>query len=453
MTKLGYGKRLLRNIAEIQRGSFHAIIKPSGISRRALRYPSGMAVFVAPAADEPKHGGHQQNAHRQGAGDAHGLQPLGHGLHHLALQPQAHGVVHARTGQHGDDGDDQIGHGRALAHPGHDLGIEGRKHRREEIGGVDIKAQGAAQKIYHPRRRPADDAQNEPPAVDIEEDAEAQASHEHRDGLGPGGPAHRRRGGLPVEPSRQPPGSRRAQGDGEGDEDHLHDAEDAGVGVAVDDIPHGVGDEQPRHQQHQGADDGGVRPGQPPQSRRRVGRQGHQAGGQDGAEEGVCLPLVHKAGHDAGDEADEPRPQAVRQAAAEHQAKPQPHQHRPQIVEPCRVGPAGGQGLLQPGHGLIHLGLFRADAAAEGIELLHLLQVVAVEADAPHDHQRLAVGRLQAHGHAVGDGEHLALHAVGPQDAVDALLHPKGLRPGHGQMVAHGGRQVGEQIVIHTHLL
>ena len=66
---------------------------------------------------------------------------------------------------------------------------------------------------------------------------------------------------------------------------------------------------------------------------------------------------------------------------------------------------------------------------------------------------RTFVGRLKADSQAVGDGEHLALHAVGPQDAVDALLHPKGLRPGHGQMVAHGGRQVGEQIVIHTHLL
>ena len=74
-----------------------------------------------------------------------------------------------------------------------------------------------------------------------------------------------------------------------------------------------------------------------------------------------------------------------------------------------------------------------------------------MEPDAPHEHQRLAVGCLQTDGYAVGDGEHLTLHAVGPQDAVDGVLHAEGLRAGHGQVIAHGGSQIGQKIVVHLY--
>ena len=78
------------------------------------------------------------------------------------------------------------------------------------------------------------------------------------------------------------------------------------------------------------------------------------------------------------------------------------------------ISPAGCQSFLQPGHGLVHGWLFRADAAAYGVQLFQLLQVVSVKADAPHDHQRLSRVGLQTDGDAVGDGEYLALYAVGP---------------------------------------
>ena len=76
---------------------------------------------------------------------------------------------------------------------------------------------------------------------------------------------------------------------------------------------------------------------------------------------------------------------------------------------------------------LLHRRLFGADAAAQGIELLHRIQIVAVEADALHDGQGLAVGGLKADGQAVGDGEYLTLDAVGKKNTPYGILHPKGL--------------------------
>ncbi len=197
----------------------------------------------------------------------------------------------------------------------------------------------------------------------------------------------------------------------------------------------------------------GIRAVQPAQPRRGVGRQRHQTRGQYGAEEGVGLLLVHKAGHHSDNKSHQPRPQAVQQGAAEHEAEAQTRQQIPQIDRGCGVAPPRRQRLLQPRHSRVHLRPFRADAAAQLVELFQLLQIVAVEADAPHEHQRLAVGRLQTDGHAVGDGEHLALHAVGAENAVDGVLHPERLRPGHGQMISHSDRQVGQQIVVHTRFL
>ena len=175
----------------------------------------------------------------------------------------------------------------------------------------------------------------------------------------------------------------------------------------------------------------------------------HQTRGEHGAEEGVCLAAVHKAGDKADNQTDQPRPQAVAQRSAEHDAKAHTGQNVADVVDARAVGAAVVQRLTQPAEGLVGRGLFRADAAAQGVELFELFEVVAVEADAPQHHQGLAVGGLQADGDAVGDGEHLALDAVGAENAVDGVLHAEGLRAGHGQVIAHGRRQIGQKVVIH----
>ena len=412
-----------------------------------LPFPAGQE-----GRQQPEHRGHQQDAHRQRTGNARRLQTLPQRLEHLPLQAQTHGVIHARAGQQREDGDDQIRRHRAAAHPGHHLGIQGGENGGVQVHGVYVHAQRLTQQIDHPGGRAADDAQHHPLAVDVEQDGKAVAPHEHRQGLGPGGPHQRRRlhhGAEAVDRLRHPPGRRRAQRDGEGRQKDLHDAHHAGVGVAVDDVPHGVGDQQSRHQDHQRADNGRVRVIQPPQPRRDVGGHRHQERGDDGTEKGVGLHPVHEPVDAADDQPHQPRPQAVPQRAAEHQCEAQSPQKAAQIGDGGAVHPALGHGLPQPLRSHLHLRLFPADAAAEGVQLLQRLQIVAVVADALQDGQGLAVGRLKADSQAVGDGEHLALHAIGAQDAADGVLHPEGLGPGQGQLAAQPGRQIGQKIVIH----
>ena len=88
--------------------------------------------------------------------------------------------------------------------------------------------------------------------------------------------------------------------------------------------------------------------------------------------------------------------------------------------------------------------------AAQSIELLHRIQIVAVEADALHDGQGLAVGGLEADGQAVGDGEHLTLDAVGTKNTPYGILHPKGLCAADGETVSHLCSQIRQKIIIHT---
>ena len=82
------------------------------------------------------------------------------------------------------------------------------------------------------------------------------------------------------------------------------------------------------------------------------------------------------------------------------------------------------------------VGRFGADAARERVEPLDRVKIVAVEADALHHHQRLAVVRLKADHDAVGDRKGLAFDAVGREHAAHRLLDAEGLRSGGGQLVA-----------------
>ena len=101
------------------------------------------------------------------------------------------------------------------------------------------------------------------------------------------------------------------------------------------------------------------------------------------------------------------------------------------------------------GNDLDAVGRFGADAARERVELFHRLEVIAVKADALHHHQRLAVGRLEADHHAVGDGKGLAFNAVGTDDAAYRLFDAERLRPAERQMIADARGQIGQKVIIH----
>jgi hypothetical protein len=72
-----------------------------------------------------------------------------------------------------------------------------------------------------------------------------------------------------------------------------------------------------------------------------------------------------------------------------------------------------------------------------------------VKADSLHHHQRLAVGRLEADHHAVGDGKGLAFNAVGADDAAYRLFDAERLRPAERQMIADARGQIGQKVIIH----
>ena len=165
---------------------------------------------------------------------------------------------------------------------------------------------------------------------------------------------------------------------------------------------------------------------------------------------GVHLQPVQKPVDKADDQPQQSRPQAVPQGAAKDKAIAKGPQIVAQIVYRQGVPPAGGLCLLQPLHRYLHLRGLPADAAAQGIELLHRIQIVAVEADALHDGQGLAVGGLKADGQAVGDGEYLTLDAVGTKNTPYGILHPKGLCAADGETVSHLCSQIRQQIIIHT---
>ena len=99
-------------------------------------------------------------------------------------------------------------------------------------------------------------------------------------------------------------------------------------------------------------------------------------------------------------------------------------------------GAAGGTRFLQPLRGDGGIGRLGADAARERVEPLDCVKIVAVKADALHDHQRLAVVRLKADHDAVRDREGFTLDAIGQQHAVHRFLDAEGFRAGDGQLVA-----------------
>ena len=247
------------------------------------------------------------------------------------------------------------------------------------------------------------------------------------------------------------PRGRSAHGDGERREEHLHDAVDAGVCVAVDDVAHGVGDEQTGDQDHHRADDDRVHIVDQPESGGEVGRYGHGKGGGNGAEKGVGLELVHPAGDEADDKPQQTGPQTVAQRAAEHGAEARCGEEIAEVVDGNGVGAAGGARLLQPLRGNGGVGRFGADAARKRVEPLDRVKIVAVEADTLHHHQRLAVVRLKADHDAVGNGEGLADDAVGGEHAAHRLLDAEGLRSGGGQLIADLRGHIRQKIVVHEY--
>ena len=185
------------------------------------------------------------------------------------------------------------------------------------------------------------------------------------------------------------------------------------------------------------------------EARGEICRHRHGERLDDGAEKRVRLAPVHLARDKADDEAQKAREQAVAQRAAKHRAKARRGAEIAQVINGHRVVPPPLERFVEPLRGDARVRRFGADAARERVELFHRLEVIAVETDALHHHQRLAVGRLEADHHAVGDGKGLAFNAVGSDDAAYRLFDAERLRPAERQMIADARGQIGQKVIIH----
>ena len=112
-----------------------------------------------------------------------------------------------------------------------------------------------------------------------------------------------------------------AQGYGGGNQKYLYDSVDAGIGVTIYHIPHGIGKQKPGNQLHQSADGNCVWVCRNTQSTHDIGKQCQKEGRGDSAEEGICLPLLHPLAGVSGCDAANSCAQTVEPTAAKKQAK------------------------------------------------------------------------------------------------------------------------------------
>ena len=394
-------------------------------------------VPLLPVGMEPEEGGAQQNAHGHDSRNGGGVHSLPGEFIHLPQHGVVHGVVYARTGKQGENCHDQIGNGRVLPDSRHGFRIDRGKQSRPEITDDIPAAQAGDHAVKEPGQHTPQGADGRARAVDVEENGKTNAADEGEQalephGIGDAGSGYRH----PPQNACHIPGTGGAQGNGGSQQKHLDNAVHTGIGVAVENVPHGVGEGQSRHQNHQGADVGGIGVGAEPGGVQTVGQQGHKEGRGQGIEE-RSRPAGTENGHDKPhQQSAKTGAQSIHKAAAEEQGKASAAQKISQSPDQGRIDFHRSQGVCQLPLSRPRVGTGFTDTAAEGTEAFQSVQVISVVADAPHSGDRRAVGQKHGDSQIIGDGKNLGVEAVGRQNPADAFLHPEGFRSAHGQLIA-----------------
>ena len=130
-----------------------------------------------------------------------------------------------------------------------------------------------------------------------------------------------RHGGDGIEGICYAPPQSGAQRNGCGNHENLGNPVNAGIGIPEDNVPHSVGKEKPRHQNHQCTDDDRI--GVPANSHtsHEVGRNRHDKCGGDGAEEGIYIQLFAKAVNKTHQNTAETGAECIQHIAAEENGK------------------------------------------------------------------------------------------------------------------------------------
>ena len=232
------------------------------------------------------------------------------------------------------------------------------------------------------------------------------------------------------------PGGGGAKSQGNSYQKYLNDPVDSGIGVAIDNVPHSVGKQKTRYQQHQGADGHGVGILDNADGTHGIGQQSHQKRGGDGTEKLIRFPVIEKLVDKAHQHTAEPGAKPVGQIRSEEDGESGRTQKAAQVLNCHRIVIPVGEDIVEPFLPLRRVWFSVADSTAQTAELLHRVQIIAVMADAAHPGNGLAVPGENADRQTVGNGKDFRLQAVSPQHSADAFLHAEGLRAAHGQLIA-----------------
>ena len=385
---------------------------------------------LLPGEEAGGEGGDQDDA--QGDGDSH------HDRVHAVLQglrlPPAHQVVHgdvqASARDQRDLGEDGEHRGRRLADPGHDLGEHGAKGCRQshayEVRGKILRKD----QIHHPGEPAAQRPQEQPPRPAVEEDGKAQSAHPGGQHLKPG--QIRREGGemlLGEVAFKDEHGESEPEGHCRGDEQGLHQSQNAGNGVGDQHLPHGVGDGDAGDQHHDDRHHDLARMLAEAQQDQKIAEGACDEGYQKGVKEPLQGAALQKPVQEPDRQTADARAQGVQPAAAEKDGEAGAAQNVPeeQIQLPKRLPPGrqvdGGQ--LLPDDNEVRIG--GAHLPGQGVELFEAGEVVGIghDADPTVLRQHLVLREHHRQGDEGEDGEHLhPLSAVALEDAGDGVLHP-----------------------------
>ena len=318
---------------------------------------------------------------------------------------------------------------------------------QEEVG---LRMQKANKDVYRPDQCAAQGTDGDTQVMDVEQNGEADAADEAPYTLCHKAVVHHAQIDRNAPQSGgDAPGSAGAQGKGGSHQKHLNDPVHTGVGIAVDDIPHGVGEQQAGHQQHQSADGNGVGIRGNACGSEGIGQHGHQEGRGNGPEELVGFQTVQIFIHNTHQQTAKTSADAVHQGTAHKEAESAGTQQMGNILGGYGIAAAGFTGLGQHFVGNFQRRLFGDEAAAQGIEPLHSVHVVAGVADAAHPGDGSAILSADGDHDVIGNGKDVTVFVVGGQHSGDTFLHTESLGTAHGKFIAQVDGQVQKKVIVH----
>ncbi len=196
-----------------------------------------------PESDE---GGHQKDAHRQGAGKPQGMQKGVQKEGVLSVDGVFHGIVDSASGHQGEDTHQEVPGHWATADPGHDLRVGGNDNGGQE-GTGDVVAQRLGEQIDQPTQSTGKAADQDARAVDVIDNGKGAAGHKSKE--------HRQQvlsqklhlQHPPAKQSGKPQGKSGAQGDGYTDQEGVGDLGNTGHHISRHHVPNGIGEHDAGH--------------------------------------------------------------------------------------------------------------------------------------------------------------------------------------------------------------